>query len=99
MTKQHDHETELALTDFYNAVGDALNALMAKVDARARAEEREACAKVCEDYSADRWAAYKGRAPYEPMNPRRADCHTQGESSGADDCAAAIRARAVEVKP
>ena len=46
MTKQLDHETELALTDFYSAIGDALNALMAKVDARARAEEREACAKI-----------------------------------------------------
>jgi hypothetical protein len=42
-----DEETEFAFTEFHKAFADALNALMAKVDARARAEEREACAKVC----------------------------------------------------
>ena len=57
------------------------------------AAEREACAKACEDYSADRWAAYKGQPPYEPMNSYRGNPHAQGQSSGAEDCADAIRAR------
>ena len=48
-----DEETELAFTEFHKAFADSLNALMAKVDARARAEEREACAKVCDDLVAD----------------------------------------------
>jgi len=76
MTKQLDHETEPALTDFYNAVGDALNALMAKVDARARSEEREACAKVCEElrhiegrFVANRFASeVRARASVQPKD-------------------------------
>ena len=78
MTKQLDHETELALTDFYNAVGDALNALMAKVDARARSEEREACAKVCDLEALDACITADDRA----------------YNLAIKHCAAAIRARA-----
>ena len=51
----------------------------------------EAAAQECETYSDDKWAQYKGRPPYEPMNAHRADAHTQGESCGAADCALAIR--------
>jgi hypothetical protein len=55
--------------------------------------EREACAKVCEDIGEDLWALYKGRAPYTGKEEGRADMHVQGKSDGADECAAAIRAR------
>jgi hypothetical protein len=66
--------------------GDALVAL-------ARADEREACAKVCDDIGEDLWSLYKGRAPYTGKEEGRADMHVQGKSDGADECAAAIRAR------
>lgn len=56
--------------------------------------ERERCAKVCDDISADLWAQYKGRPPHEPMNPNRANPHVQGQSDGASMCAEAIRALA-----
>jgi hypothetical protein len=74
----------------------AISDLVDRVEAvvrKAEKAEREACAKACEDYSADRWAAYKGQPPYEPMNSYRGNPHAQGQSSGAEDCADAIRAR------
>lgn len=52
-----------------------------------RGEVIEECAKVCEDYSAKKWTSYKTG-----NGPERANPHVQGESCGADDCAAAIRA-------
>jgi hypothetical protein len=55
--------------------------------------EREACAKVCDDIGEDLWSLYKGRAPYTGKEEGRADMHVQGKSDGADECAAAIRAR------
>jgi hypothetical protein len=67
----------------------AVNALVAL----ARADEREACAKVCDDIGEDLWSLYKGRAPYTGKEEGRADMHVQGKSDGADECAAAIRAR------
>ena len=57
------------------------------------AHEREACAKVCEDYGEDRWAAYKGEPPYLSLNVCRADPVVMGHTDGAYDCADAIRAR------
>lgn len=57
------------------------------------AAEREACAKVCDQIAADRWALYKGRPPYNGSEDGRACQQTQGESIGAEDCATAIRAR------
>jgi hypothetical protein len=57
------------------------------------AAEREACAKVCDGISEDLWSLYKGRAPYTGKEEGRADMHVQGKSDGADECAAAIRAR------
>ena len=57
------------------------------------AAEREACAKLCDAYTADKWNEYKGRPPYEPISPGRADPHVQGLSCGGEDCATAIRAR------
>ena len=44
-----DEEVKYAFAQLYHTTENALNALMAKVDARARAEEREACAKLAED--------------------------------------------------
>jgi hypothetical protein len=55
--------------------------------------EREACAKVCDDIGEDLWSLYKGRSPYTGKEEGRADMHVQGKSDGADECAAAIRAR------
>jgi hypothetical protein len=52
----------------------------------------EEAAKACEKISDDRWALYKGRAPYTGQEPERASNLTQGESFGADACVYAIRA-------
>ncbi|HIE4837493.1 TPA: hypothetical protein ACXND4_000160 [Burkholderia multivorans] len=51
----------------------------------------EECAKVCDEYAADQWSLYKGRAPYTGSEPGRADPDVQGRSDGADVCAARIR--------
>ena len=61
--------------------------------AQAKAEEREACAKVADSISEDQWALYKGRPPYTGKELERASDYTQGKSDGAEVCAAAIRAR------
>jgi hypothetical protein len=77
-------------------LSDALAESRREVDALvalARADEREACAKVCDDIGEDLWSLYKGRAPYTGKEEGRADMHVQGKSDGADECAAAIRAR------
>ncbi len=47
-----DEAARYAFAELHQTFFDALHALMSKVDARARAEEREACAKVCERKSA-----------------------------------------------
>lgn len=52
----------------------------------------EECAKVCDEYAADQWSLYKGRAPYNGSEPGRADPDVQGRSDGADVCAERIRA-------
>jgi len=44
-----DEAVRFAFAELHQTFFDALHALMAKVDARARAEEREACAKVLEE--------------------------------------------------
>lgn len=62
------------------------------------AAEREACARLCEDYSADRHALYKGRSPYSGAEPGRATDYVQGESDGAMSCAERIRARGEQAK-
>ena len=43
-----DEAVRYAFTELHQTFFDELHALMAKVDARARAQEREACAKVCD---------------------------------------------------
>lgn len=55
--------------------------------------EREACEKACEVIETDRLALYKGRPPYHGTEDGRASEYTQGQSDGASDCAAAIKAR------
>jgi hypothetical protein len=52
----------------------------------------EEAALVCDAISADTWALYKGRPPYDGSESGRADPHVQGISDGADRCAEAIRA-------
>lgn len=52
------------------------------------AKERDA--KICDEYSADKWKLYKGRAPYTGHEDGRADPHVQGQSDGAEDCATLI---------
>jgi len=44
-----DEAVRYAFAELHQTFFDELHALMAKVDARARAEEREACAKLCDD--------------------------------------------------
>jgi hypothetical protein len=51
-------------------------------------EERERCAEICATYARKKWDAYKRGA-----GPDRGNPHTEGESDGADNCAAAIRAQ------
>ena len=54
--------------------------------------ERAECAKVCEKLEDEYRAAYKGRT--EPIDRAALyNPHTDGESDGAGECAAAIRAR------
>ena len=55
--------------------------------------EREECAKLCDELAEDRWNLYKGRSPYSGREDGRANPQTQGETIGAECCAAAIRAR------
>lgn len=56
-----------------------------------RRETLATAAKVCDGIATDRWNLYKGRKPYTGAEPGRADPSVQGESDGADSCAAAIR--------
>ena len=56
-------------------------------------EEREACANICDAYSADKWALYKGRAPYGGMEEGRAEDYVQGQSAGSESCGDKIRER------
>ena len=51
-----DEAARYAFAELHQTFFDALHALMAKVDARARAEEQEACAKLCEEHKALRLA-------------------------------------------
>lgn len=51
------------------------------------AAEREACAKVCEAISIEKWELYKCRG----QGPGRASDFTQGQCDGADLCEQAIR--------
>ena len=44
-----DEAARYAFAELHQTFFDELHALMAKVDARARGEEREACAKVLEE--------------------------------------------------
>lgn len=60
---------------------------------RMLAAEREACAKLCDEIAIDMWRLYKGRPPYQGDEVGRASDFTQGRSTGADDCAEAIRNR------
>lgn len=55
--------------------------------------ERAACAKLCAEISEDRYSLYKGRTPYLGNEEGRADTAVAGQSSGADLCEEAIRAR------
>lgn len=57
------------------------------------AQEREACIELCEKILLDRWNLYKGRAPYFGNETGRASSFVEGEASGAEMCAEAIRAR------
>lgn len=70
-----------------------LERLVAVAEQRAAVVEREACAEMCDAIADDKHAQFKGRPPHEPNNPHRADPYTEGESDGADLCAAAIRKR------
>lgn len=57
-----------------------------------RLDALEEAAKVCDEFAIDRWNLYKGRAPYNGSEDGRANSYVEGESDGADTCAAAIRA-------
>jgi hypothetical protein len=46
---------------------------------------------LCDAIATDKHDQYKGHGQHAPNNEHRADTYTEGESSGADLCAAAIR--------
>ena len=75
-----DEAVRYAFAELHQTFYDALHALMAKVDARARAEEREACAKVCEEM-----------VDYAPVDKTQRNFNKAYEA-----CTAAIRARGVK---
>lgn len=85
----HDIDSYLTETLTLEFVRDVLKA------ARRTTPDREAileeCAKVCDEYAADQWSLYKGRAPYNGSETGRADPDVQGRSDGADVCAERIR--------
>ena len=89
--RYRDSESVIKAMDGYTP-GEGWEPLyeQAAIDA-AVAAERERCAKVCDAIAEDKWALYKGRAPYTGKEPGRASDHTQGQSDGADQCADAIR--------
>lgn len=58
----------------------------------------EECARECDRIEDDKWGSYKGRPPHKADGPMRANPHVQGESCGANECAAAIRQRAEGLK-
>ncbi len=51
--------------------------------------EREACASLCEELAQKRWDAYKHGRKADGLG----DPFAQGQSDGAEQCAAFIRAR------
>jgi len=59
----------------------------------AKAQECEACAKLCDEISIDNWNLYKGHAPYKGNEEGRLDQYIDGKNTGASDCAEAIRNR------
>lgn len=56
----------------------------------------EDAALACDAIADDKHAQYKGRPPHAPDNEHRADTFTEGESSGAELCANAVRAMKVK---
>jgi hypothetical protein len=56
-----------------------------------RKDQIELDAALCAAHATDRFSLYKGRAPYKGNEEGRADMFVQGESSGAEYCAEAIR--------
>ena len=47
---------------------------------------------ISEKIAVAKYDEYKGRAPFDRLGPNRANPHMEGESDGAYDCAAAVRA-------
>jgi hypothetical protein len=56
------------------------------------AQKREEHIEICEKILLDRWNLYKGRAPYFGNETGRSSQFVEGEASGAEMCAEAIRA-------
>lgn len=85
----------MTLADYQRAVQAVMESSGDTMFELARIVERQAlerAAKVCDEVSVDRWNLYKGRAPYTGSEDGRASAAVQGESDGADACAAKIRA-------
>jgi hypothetical protein len=64
----------------------------------AEAAALERAAHVCASYSVDKWNLYKGRAPYNGSESGRANPYVEGQSDGAEECAADIRKLAAPVE-
>ncbi|MFM0044059.1 hypothetical protein [Paraburkholderia sediminicola] len=73
--------------------GDSLNVeIVLHIAQASRRAALEEAAKACDDLEVDRWNLYKGRSPYNGAEDGRANSYVEGESDGAGECAAAIRA-------
>jgi len=94
MTKDMGDTRKLAIKakipKYMRDTTDALDALHRLVHL-AVADEREACAKVCDEYSLERWKAYKTGYSLERALPQ-----TEGRADGAEACSKIIRSRGGE---
>jgi hypothetical protein len=52
---------------------------------------RQACEDACDQVETDKWALYKGRAPYTGQEAGRAEEFTQGQADGAALCLQALK--------
>lgn len=68
--------------------------ILRRVRDKAVASERERCAKLAEEYAAEKWTAYK-----QGREPDRADPRAEGASDGAEEIARRIRDGAPDAAP
>lgn len=81
-------DTTSAAPSLQAALDESLREMIRAVNWAVK-HEREACAQICARIEAERWKAYKTGTPEQG----RGQPFVEGQSDGAEQCAAAIRAR------